>query len=99
MSSITPLPGVRAPYEPDSPWPVMRANPRNTGRSPLVRGDAGFARAEPMELRRWATGNGIFSTPIVGADETIYVGSGDKHFYALDPITSERHPLLRGAGS
>ncbi len=90
MSTMKPLPGPQVPYDPASPWPCMRGNPRNTGRSPIVRGDAGFERAAAMELRVWPTGNGIFSTPIVGADETIYVGSADKHFYAMDPASGEQ---------
>lgn len=43
-----------------------------------------------MAFRCWPTGNGIFSTPIIGADETIYVGSADRHFYALDPHSGEQ---------
>ena len=90
MSSLPPLPGPQVPYDALAPWPCMRGNPRNTGRSPLVRGDQGFVRAEPMALRFWPTGNGIFSTPVVGADETIYVGSADRHFYALEPGSGEQ---------
>ena len=90
MSTLPTLPGPAVPYHPGSPWPCMRGNPRNTGRSPLVRGDAGFGEALAMVFRCWPTGNGIFSTPIIGADETLYVGSADKHFYALDPATGEQ---------
>jgi outer membrane protein assembly factor BamB len=90
MSSLPPLPGPSVPYDPQAPWPCMRGNPRNTGRSPLVRGDAGFSEAAAMVFRCWPTGNGIFSTPIIGADETLYVGSADKHFYALDPVSGEQ---------
>ncbi len=82
--------GPRVPYHPGSPWPCMRGNPRGTGTSPLVGGDTGFEPAAEMVLRRWRTGNGIFSTPVVGADETIYVGSADKRFYALDPVSGEQ---------
>jgi outer membrane protein assembly factor BamB len=90
MSDLVPLPGPRAPYDPASPWPCMRGNPRNTGRSPVVRGDGGFERAQAQVFRCWPTGNGIFSTPVIGADETIYVGSADKRFYALDPASGEQ---------
>ncbi len=33
----------------------------------------------------WAfrTGKGVFSTPVIDASGTIYVGSGDHYFYAL----------------
>lgn len=76
----------RIPYAPESPWPSMRADGRNTGIFPL----STCERAPVMEVRRWPTGNGIFSTPVVGADETIYVGSGDRIFYALDPVSGEQ---------
>ena len=35
--------------------------------------------------RPWTfrTGRGIFSTPVIGADGTIYVGSADHYFYAI----------------
>jgi len=78
------------PYHPGSPWPCMRGGPRNDGRSPLVTGRGGFERAEPMVLRRWSTGNAVFSTPVVGADETLYVGSADRVFYAFDPKGGEQ---------
>jgi len=68
----------------------MRGNARNTGTSPLVTGDTGFQPAVEMAVRRWRTGNGIFSTPVIGDDETIYVGSADKLFYALDPISGKQ---------
>ena len=35
-------------------------------------------------VRVWSTGNGVFSTPIIGPNETIFVGSADKNFYAFD---------------
>ncbi|HEY2770224.1 MAG TPA: PQQ-binding-like beta-propeller repeat protein [Solirubrobacteraceae bacterium] len=65
------------PVEQTSPWPTMRRDLRNTAASPIVgryRGD-----------RPWAfrTGKGIFSTPIVGGDGTVYVGSADTYFYAV----------------
>ena len=55
----------------------MRHDPRNTGRSEIVaryRGD-----------RPWTfeTGRGVFSTPVIGGDGTVYVGSADSYFYAI----------------
>jgi outer membrane protein assembly factor BamB len=65
------------PLDASSPWPEMRHDARNTGSSPIVaryRGD-----------RPWAyrTGRGVFSTPVIGDDETAYAGSADTYFYAL----------------
>ncbi|MEA2409643.1 MAG: hypothetical protein QOC77_204 [Thermoleophilaceae bacterium] len=56
----------------------MRHDARNTGRSVLP----GNYRAGE---RPWAfrTGKGIFSTPVVGPDGTVYVGSADSFFYAI----------------
>ena len=60
-----------------SPWPEMRRDSRNTAESPIrgrYRGD------EPWSFR---TARGIFSTPVIGDDGTVYVGSADGYFYAL----------------
>ena len=61
----------------DSPWPEMRRDGRNTAMSPI--------RARYRGDRPWSarTGRGIFSTPVIGGDETVYVGSADGWFYAL----------------
>ena len=61
-----------------SPWPEMRRDSRNTAESP-IRG-----RYRSGE-KPWAfkTGRGIFSTPVLGDDGTVYVGSADGNFYAL----------------
>ena len=58
----------------------MRRDRRNTGASP-VRG-----RYRAGE-RPWAfrTGKGIFSTPVIGGDGSVYVGSADTWFYAVGP--------------
>lgn len=67
-----------APTESGAPWPSMRHDRFNTGRSPIRgRYHAGD--------RPWAfkTSKGIFSTPIVGRDETVYAGSADTWFYAI----------------
>jgi outer membrane protein assembly factor BamB len=78
------------PLDASSPWPEMRHDHRNTGASEVVgryRGD-----------RPWAffTGRGIFSTPVLGGDGTVYVGSGDTWFYAIDPGGRLRWRLKTG---
>jgi outer membrane protein assembly factor BamB len=67
----------------------MRGDHRNTGRSPLLQAGTRPQQAPAVVMRRWHTGNGVFSTPVIGADETVYVGSADKHFYALDPLSGK----------
>jgi outer membrane protein assembly factor BamB len=61
-----------------APWPSMRHDRFNTGRSPIR------ARYHPGD-RPWAftTGKGVFSTPIVDRDENVYAGSADTYFYAI----------------
>ena len=70
-------PGV--PVAPGSPWPKFRGNAAQTARSAV---HATRSRAAPSGSSR--PGKGIFSSPIVGADGTIYFGSADQNFYALD---------------
>ena len=67
------------PVQKGSPWPEMRRDSLNTASSPIrgrYRGGAPWA---------FATKRGIFSTPVIGGDDTIYVGSADHVFYALRP--------------
>ncbi len=66
------------PLDGQSPWPKFRRDARQTGRSPMQRATASNA---PWTLQ---TGKGIFSSPIVGADETVYIGSADRKFRAID---------------
>jgi outer membrane protein assembly factor BamB len=65
------------PVQAKSPWPEMRRDSRNTASSPIharYRGDRPWS---------FATARGIFSTPVIGANGTVYVGSADQYFYAL----------------
>jgi len=68
----------RVPLDPSSPWPKFRRNAQQNGRSPLPPRDSG---AMPWVFH---TGKGVFSSPVVDAEGTIYVGSGDHSFYAID---------------
>jgi outer membrane protein assembly factor BamB len=76
--------GYQTPVQPESPWPAFRRDQRNTGRSPLPAvygGDAPWS---------FATGKGIFSTPVIDGDGVIYVGSADHNFYAIQPDGREK---------
>ncbi len=73
-----------------SPWSEMRHDQHNTGRSTIVgryRGD------RPWEFR---TDRGVFSTPVLGADGTVYIGSADTYFYAIAPDGSLRWKIKTG---
>lgn len=67
---------AEAPLAPGSPWPKFRANLQQDGRARTAPAPAG----RPWTFR---TGKGIFSSPVIGADGTVYVGSADRVFYAL----------------
>ena len=66
------------PLDPGSPWPKFRRDPLQQARSPDPPRDSGRAR--------WTfrTGKGVFSSPVVDGDGTVYVGSADRSFYAID---------------
>lgn len=72
------------PVQPESPWPTFRRDQRNTGRSPLP---AVYAGDAPWSF---ATGKGIFSTPVIDGDGVVYVGSADHNFYAIQPDGREK---------
>ncbi|HVN63457.1 MAG TPA: PQQ-binding-like beta-propeller repeat protein, partial [Candidatus Binataceae bacterium] len=66
------------PLDPASPWPKFRRDAEQSGRSPIKPADSGAA---PWVFQ---TGNGIFSSPVIDGDGTVYVGSADQYFYAID---------------
>jgi outer membrane protein assembly factor BamB len=69
---------------PLSPWPSMRGDSRNRGVTSSLEWKA-RGHAE-LAVSRFRTGNGIFSTPVIDADDKLYVGSADRKFYAFDPL-------------
>ncbi len=86
---FTPAP-YQVPVPPDAPWPMFRRDHRNTGRSTI---SAAYHEDQPWAFR---TGKGIFSTPVVDADGTIYIGSADRNFYAINPDGTERWRFSTG---
>ena len=83
-------PADAAPTQAGAPWPTMRHDTANTGRSPIA------ARWHGDRPWSFATGRGIFSSPVIGADGAIYVGSADRSFYALEPDGRERWRIRTG---
>lgn len=80
-ADVDPRPRFGVPLAQDAPWPKFRANEAQTGRVDFTPVDDG------RDLWVFPTGKGIFSTPVVGADGTVYVGSASRFFYALDGAT------------
>ncbi len=69
----------------DSPWPTLGQNTRHTGLSPYD------TSANPgTEKWNFTTGYWIGSSPAIGSDGTIYVGSYDHKLYAINPDGSEK---------
>lgn len=61
-----------------APWPMFHQNLLHTGLSP-------FSTAKDTGVQKWqfATASYVYSSPAVGADGTIYVGSEDDSLYAV----------------
>ncbi len=63
-----------------SPWPLFRGNANRTGLS-----EYSTSRNFGDLLWKFKTGDAIDSSPAIGPDETIYVGSNDGYLYAINP--------------
>jgi hypothetical protein len=74
----------------DSAWPMFGQNPQRTGRSPYSGPEV------PYQKWSFTTGDGVASSPAIGADGTIYVGSGDSNLYALNPDGSQKWSFTTG---
>lgn len=74
-------------------WSGMRANQQNTGCSMHE-----IQLKKNSSVRRFQTGNAVFSTPIIGNYETILVGSADKKFYAIDPLKNSVRWIFKTNG-
>jgi outer membrane protein assembly factor BamB len=71
--------GIAYPPRAPSPWMSMRHDLKNTGLGTLpgvYRGDRPWS---------FATGAGLFITPVVDGNGVVYFGSADHSFYALTP--------------
>jgi len=75
----------------NSPWPMFRGNPRHTGRSP-------YDTSHVDGTVKWSfeTGDGVESSPAIGSDGTIYVGSHDSKLYAINPDGTEKWHFQAG---
>jgi len=63
----------------DAMWSMYKGNAQHTGQSP-------FNGSEQNTLRwNFPTGQRITSSPVIGADGTVYFGSYDGNLYAVNP--------------
>ena len=75
----------------DGPWPMFGQNPQRSGRSP-------YTGPERPKLKwSFTTGTYISSSPAIGADGTIYVGSADNNLYAVNPDGSQKWSFTTGS--
>jgi len=74
----------------DTPWPTFHHDPQRTGRS-LFRGPE-----SPAAHWAFETSGPIWSSPVIGADGTIYVTSVDGWLHAVTPDGHERWKIELG---
>ena len=67
--------------QPTGVWPQRGFNAQHTGRSPYVGTAVGAFKWN------FTTGNGVRSSPAIGSDGTVYVGSDDHLVYAFNGST------------
>ena len=72
----------------NSAWPMFRHDLRHTGQSPYT------GAATAIERWEFLAGSPVHSSPAIGADGTIYVGSDDGKLYAVNPNGSKRWEFL-----
>jgi outer membrane protein assembly factor BamB len=88
MSQIIRAPGpvsVESYGLADSPWPMFRQNLNHTGLSPYD-----TSSNHGKEKWNFTTGSSIYSSPAIGNDGTIYVGSNNGNLYAITPNGIEK---------
>jgi outer membrane protein assembly factor BamB len=85
----TAAPGI--PLDPQSPWPKFRANALQNGRIALK--PVMDPAARPWSFQ---TGKGVFSSPVIDQDGTVYVGSADQKFYAIGHDGKEKWHIQTG---
>jgi len=78
------------PLDPASPWPKFRRDSTQDGRATV--------RPTMHGGRLWTvrTGGGIFASPIIGGDGTVYVGSADRNFWAVSSSGAVRWRFRTG---
>ncbi|MFC1906509.1 PQQ-binding-like beta-propeller repeat protein [Chloroflexota bacterium] len=78
----------------DSPWAMLHKDARHTGVSP-------YDTSHVNGTVKWSfeTGAGIESSPVIGKDRTIYVGSHDGKLYAINPDGTKKWRFTGARGS
>ncbi len=76
----------------DAPWPMYHGEPKHNGLSKYNTSD------NPGKLRwKFYTQETIYSSPVIGPDNTIYIGSYDNYLYAIYPNGTEKWRFNAGS--
>jgi len=75
----------------DAPWPSFGRDRKNTGRSP-------YDTTNIDGTKKWnfSTDGGVDSSPAIGPEGTVYVGSNDNKLYAINPDGTLRWSYATG---
>lgn len=74
-----------------APWPMYRQNQYHTGSSTIpATGSVGVLKW------KYATGAAVYSSPAIGLDGTLYIGSHDFYLYAVHPDGTLKWKYLTG---
>jgi len=73
-----------------TPWPMSGHDLQHTRRSEYS------GPASPREKWTFVTGGYVGSSPAIGADGTIYIGSRDTNVYAINPDGSKKWEFATG---
>jgi len=91
--------GLSAQVNQDSPWPMFRHDVKHSGFSPYT------GPGQPVLKWTYQTNDGVASSPAIGPDGTVYVGSGwlwrqqsDSALYAINPDGTLKWRYLTGGG-
>ncbi len=78
VQSVEPISATASGGPMDSPWPMYCHDVRHTGRSP-------YSTADNLGIEKWRFGTAgwAMGSPVIGNDDTIYIGAND--FYAVYP--------------
>ena len=86
FSSLSPLVAQVA----NSPWPMFHANAQHIGQSAYAGSQKGTL------FWSYRTGEDVSSSPVIGSDGRVYVGSYDNRIYCLNPTGSLLWSYLTG---
>jgi hypothetical protein len=87
------LPGLYASVA-KSPWPQFHGNAQHTGVG-VGQGAIGIPRWT-FAAPGWGNNMSFFSSPVIGADGTIYFGAPDHHLYAISSIGQQKWSFATG---